>query len=477
MVALILLLAALATRAAVFGNPVIDHDDQFYVVVADRMLHGALPYVDIWDRKPIGLFLLYAAMRELGGEGIVQYQLAACLAVSATAFLVWWIARPLAGPGKALWAALLYLVYCLVFDGAAGQSPVFYNLLVASAALLIIRLRDRAGRGAVRAGELAFVGGIAMLLIGLAIQIKYTVVFEGAFFGLSLVFLAAAELRSRALTVGFACLWMACGLAPTAAAAAAYYHLGYFDAFAQANFISIFYRHERWLPSFGRLVATLAALVPLLYWANRGWRARVPSRPGSAKAFITAWSAVGLAAYLAFGSYYDHYALPLLLPLSLLAAMGAARATTWRTPWLTLLGVLALGAVAVGIRIYAVGNAGQVAALSRLVRQNLDGCLFVYEGDTILYKTTGACMESRYVFPSHLNAAKEQGALGVDAVAEVHRILARQPSVIVMADRDRGGATNFATRRLVTEAAARDYRLAGSAEVGAGRWLVYRLVR
>jgi hypothetical protein len=476
-VALIIGLCALATRAAVFGNPVIDHDDQFYVLVADRMLHGALPYVDIWDRKPIGLFLLYAAMRAMGGEGIVEYQLVACLAVSATAFLIWVLARPLAGAGKALWAALLYLVYCLVFDGAAGQSPVFYNVLVGSAALAIVRMRERGANGTLRPGQLALGGSLAMLLVGIAIQIKYTVVFEGAFFGLALVYLAATCVRSRVLLVILACLWMACGLAPTAAAAAAYYRLGQFDAFAQANFISIFYRQERWLPSFGRLLATLAALAPLFYWANRGWRARLDPQPGGAKGFVTAWSAVALIAYLAFGSYYDHYALPVLLPLSVLAAMGAASVPGWRASGLTLLGVLALGALAVGIRVYAVGNAAQVAALTRLVRQNLDGCLFVYEGDTILYKTTGACIESRYVFPSHLNAAKEQGALGVDPVAEVRRILARRPSVVVLQDRDRGGATNFATRQVVTQTLSHDYRLAGSAEVGAGRWLVYRLAR
>ena len=63
-----------------FGNPVIgsdEGDEQFYLLVGDRMLHGLLPYVDVWDRKPVGLFLVYAAIRLLGGEGIWQYQLAA----------------------------------------------------------------------------------------------------------------------------------------------------------------------------------------------------------------------------------------------------------------------------------------------------------------------------------------------------------------------------------------------------------------
>lgn len=62
-----LLVAAIALRASTFCDPFVNADEQFYLVVGDRMLHGLLPYVDIWDRKPIGLFLLYAGIRLLGG--------------------------------------------------------------------------------------------------------------------------------------------------------------------------------------------------------------------------------------------------------------------------------------------------------------------------------------------------------------------------------------------------------------------------
>ena len=79
---------ALLTRFQQFGNPIVHIDEQFYLLVGDRMLHGALPYVDIWDRKPIGLFLIYAAIRELGGSGILQYQLVATGFAIATALVV-----------------------------------------------------------------------------------------------------------------------------------------------------------------------------------------------------------------------------------------------------------------------------------------------------------------------------------------------------------------------------------------------------
>jgi hypothetical protein len=61
-------------RSPAYGDPDVNLDEEFYLVVADRMMHGAIPCVDIWDRKPIGLFLIYAATRLLGGDGFLQYQ-------------------------------------------------------------------------------------------------------------------------------------------------------------------------------------------------------------------------------------------------------------------------------------------------------------------------------------------------------------------------------------------------------------------
>ena len=55
----ILTAVAVAARAGTFGNPNIHVDEQFYLYVARRMLEGARPFVDVWYRKPIGLFALY----------------------------------------------------------------------------------------------------------------------------------------------------------------------------------------------------------------------------------------------------------------------------------------------------------------------------------------------------------------------------------------------------------------------------------
>ena len=70
-IAVVLLSVALVTRSPRIGDPAIAVDEQFYLLVADHIWHGALPYVDIWDRKPVLLFLIYAALRPLSPDGIV----------------------------------------------------------------------------------------------------------------------------------------------------------------------------------------------------------------------------------------------------------------------------------------------------------------------------------------------------------------------------------------------------------------------
>src|SRR3546814_14955164 len=95
---LLLLLAALIVRAPTFGNPVLHVDETFYFTVAREMLRGDLVHVDIWDRKPIGLFLIYLVPALAGVKlGILAYQALALAAVVATAALIVRLAKAVGG--------------------------------------------------------------------------------------------------------------------------------------------------------------------------------------------------------------------------------------------------------------------------------------------------------------------------------------------------------------------------------------------
>ena len=78
-------LVALVMRGATFGDPTVWIDEQLYVLIGQKMSEGELPYVDIWDRKPVGLFLLYAAIAGID-RSILAVQIASLLFAAGTAF-------------------------------------------------------------------------------------------------------------------------------------------------------------------------------------------------------------------------------------------------------------------------------------------------------------------------------------------------------------------------------------------------------
>ncbi len=417
---LVLILVGLACRLVTLGDPVIHVDEEFYVAVGTALRHGALPFVDVWDRKPVGLFLLYALPASLGfPAGIWAYQLMALASAVATARLIVAFARRAGFAPGALAGGVAYLLWLDLLGGQGGQAPVFYNLPMAAAAWLI------AGGG--RGRSVA-----AMALVGLALQIKYSVVFEGVFLGL---WALAAEWRRTgrvAATLAHGALLVAVALAPTAAVALFYAWAGQWPAFAFANFVSIFARHVNDRAEMIGNAAQLALVVsPVVAMAVAGARA-VATPPAR---FVRAWFIAALIGVLLFPPWFDHYGLPLLVPGCILAAgfLGAGR--RWVAPILV---AAAVGGQALVIG-HLVGRGGwhQFARLATAVGEG-PGCLYVYSGSTMLYVATHRCALSRYLAPAQLGRTREAGAVGVDQQAEIARIFARRPAVVVMRPLYRG---------------------------------------
>jgi hypothetical protein len=451
----LLLLVALALRGWDFGNPVIHVDEQYYLLVGDRLAHGARVYLDIWDRKPIGLFLLYAGFARVG-DGILAYQLGATLSATLTAAAIMAGGRRLgATPRGALLAAIAYLLWLPLLGGRGGQAPVFYNLPMALAALLTLRLPRlvAAERRATIAGQ----GALACLLAGVALQLKGSALFEGVFFGMAhLVAMrrsgtgwAGTALLGSGLALSGAALTLAAGGFYGAQGGAAW-HIWWF-----ANVDSIFLRPPYPLAqSLGRLAGIGATLSPLILAAALGLAGRLRGPRRDEAWLALGWGIAALIGFAAIGTFFDHYALPLLVPLCVAAA-----------PTLGAKPRVRVGALGLGLLLFAVeravipDDAPGARAVARAVAANSRGaCPYVFIGDTITYHLARSCLPTRYVFPNFLAYTTERGATGIDAGAEVRRILARRPPVIVTTDR-RLAIWNPASLAALKPVLARDYRV------------------
>ena len=464
---LLLALVALGLRVWDFGNPVIHVDEQFYLLVGERMWQGAVPFVDIWDRKPVGLFLIYAIAAAFPGDGILAYQLMATAAAIATAAVVRTASlRVGARPSGALLAGIAYLLWLPMLGGRGGQAPVFYNLLVALAALWTLSLPALAETG--RRGAIMRSGLIACLFAGIAIQVKYTAAVEGAFVGLAhLWWLRRAGARWGAVAAGVVA-FAAAGITPTAIAFAAYAAMGHAEAFWFANFSSIFLRAPYPPGELAmRLLGIAAQLSPLIACALLGWRLRPRPTPAPL-ALAYGWLIAALLGFAAIGTFFDHYALPLIAPLALLSA-----ATFGRRPR------AAVGAFGIGLllflaeRAFVADDAPGARETARLVALNARGeCPYVFIGDTITYQLSGTCLPTPYVFPNLLAYSTEQGATGIDEAAEVRRILSRRPPVIVTSTRTLA-IWNPGSLAAVKTAMRRDYRRVWSTPRSGWRTVLY----
>ena len=466
-----LLVLALLARGQTFGNPVLGFDEQFYLLVGDRMLQSAVPYVDIFDRKPIGLFLIYAAIRGLGGDGFLQYKLVACGFAALTAFVIYRGARSIGTGFAAGVAAALYLLWLDLMGGEGGQAEVFFNLPMAMAGLVTWESMRRREPG-VRPGVLA------MLLAGVAMQIKYTAVVEGVFFGCVLLWARYRSRGSLLAAAAVAPLWIGCALIPTVLAALAYWWMGALQPFVFANFLSISGRApDPVADQMAGLLKLGVLLLPLLLFAGLSWRWR-KSATVRVSGFPYLWLGASIAGVLLFASFLDpHYGMPVLVPVSIAAAPFFARARGTRlVAGLVLTAVLIGGQVGIALGKMHKGGRKQAMAVAVAARPHR-GCIYVYDGFPALYMLTRSCLPTRWAFPGHLNTRDEasEQALGVDPAAEVRRILATRPEVIVD-DWPAYALGNAETRALVEAALARDYHLTAKVATGTARYrLVYRL--
>lgn len=468
---------ALAFRLIMFGNPLVHVDEEFYLLVADRWNQGAMPFVDIWDRKPVGLFLLYRLFLLVPGNPVIVSQIFGVASTAATALVVQRLAREIARPPSAWLAGVVYIFAMPAFSCAFGQAPVFYNLLMALAALVLVDVWKRPD-----AAHLLGRGLGAMVLVGLAMQIKYSVVFEGVAFGLMLLARGWTDVWSWRRLALAGVVWATAALTPTLVAWGWFAGIGHGQDFLQANFLSILLRMPDGDASWFRLGTHLFALTP--FWLAvlvaphklAMPRARHPVVP----LVLRGWALAAVLGYLVFGTWYDHYVAPMLAPLAVLSAPVLARAIPAER-WFgrLLLAASAIGGLAVmGLQFKNHGSAAQFDELTQVIRREMHGgCFYQFDGEPALYRSVGACIPTRYAFSIHLNTWTEAPAIGVDAGREVARIMTTRPDVVMIGEWKAVNMPNHVTRAVVADFLAHDYERYSGFVLGTHHFGLYRLKR
>jgi hypothetical protein len=459
-IVLALALFTFFVRGAWIGDPNADVDEQLYSLIGNQMLHGAVPFVDLWDRKPWGLFALFAAFHAVGGAGSAAYQVGGALFTLAGAVMVFHLARVQADRMTAAAGGALYVVLCAINDAHSGNSEVFFIPMLIAMAMLV---RDPEHPRAVLRAVLA------MLIGGIALQIKYTAIPQCLFFGLWALWgqwqrgMKLWQLTALAGSFGIM------GLAPTLAVSAGYWAAGHWDEYVFANFISFFDR----LPSAtGRVQPVMLGYLAVqlsLSWlgiraAQRSWPTGLPRH----YVFAMLWLVSALATVYLPATVYRHYLAALVPATALLALPLFHREASAKINWPALLPAAVYLLIVPYQYWVSHENRSATFRLAEAITPHLDAragkCLLIFDGPTSLYGLTNSCLPTRLIYPDHLNNALEMNALEMRQEDEVRRILATRPPVIVTADLPLT-PQNFAAKDQVDAVIARDYRLLAKEEL------------
>jgi O-antigen/teichoic acid export membrane protein/4-amino-4-deoxy-L-arabinose transferase-like glycosyltransferase len=456
---LALLVLTVLFRSSTFFTAAADWDESVYLLVSRSLLEGHLPYTEVWDHKPPGIYVIFAGAQAVFGHSMLAIRLLSCLVVALTCVVLYKFGRSMTGGSQAagVAAAGLYGASSLLNGGLAANTEIFFAPLVALAFYGLLgapHLRLTSGR-------LLLVG----LLIGLALQIKYVVAFELlAIAGLVTWAYVSQRRPMRNLTV--AGLTMGAGvLSPAIATALVFTIGGRFTEYFQANFeANLRYTAEVAFSAteLSRAFAAQVAGNPIL-WASALLAPLclfLPSRRRIIRTetmvLLAVWLIAGLLGACLTRRYYPHYFLQVLAPLSLLSAVAFSSALQWQKavlPRLAFIGLLIIPLWVQTVQPLLVRSASSVyrwhasgvaelrdrpAAIARYLQGRISAADGVYVVDEapVIYYLLGVPAPTRYVLPHWLANPGFAKMAGVQPIAELETIMAQQPLYVVAKDAD-----------------------------------------
>lgn len=421
-------LLAVLLRVLSFHYSVIDHDESTYMVIAQELLKGKILYVDVWDTKPIGIFLLFAGIIKVFGHSIFIIRLFAAVFIGLTAgFLFLSIKRWGKKHGYALLAALLYIVSCSVHKWNYTANTEIFFLLFTAIALFFF-----SGK---KCPKNFFLSG---LFVGLGFVIKYFVLFDiAAFWIFYLVFYQKVHKTKQILLNTFS---MGVGFILPFASVFVYYYLGpHFDVFAFASFeLPLNY-----VNGFNPGKAISFFLEYHLVYAPFVFLFIVAIIKGNDKNIISfgvIWYLLVWIIVLLPGKFFHHYYFQLVLPMAFIAP----EAFNTKTKTEAFINKHKIAIVSIFITAFLIWNiAFQYTAFikkhdqQRVVAEYLNVELSKKETiycnySSIIYYLTKKSPPQKYIHNTLMSKQEHIDAIGVNVDHEAKRILKAEPDVMVI---------------------------------------------
>jgi len=310
---LIFLFASLGLRFFSFFPSVLGHDESTYMIIGRDILNGKKLYTDVFDTKPVGIFLFYEGLEFLFGSSIFLKRLVFALIVGVTSYFIFNVSKKLFKGNKvAVASAFIYIFYTSLWNyhGRSPNTELLFNLFTIVGLFFFLKPKPIT----------FFLGGLS---IGIGFMVKYLVLFDIFAFLLYFFVLEMKALKRGAfLNVFTRYLLASLGFLLPFATTNLYFWLG-------ENFNDFYYityelpRNYGSSPSIKRytimLLEFFGKFLPITFFVYYTVFRKNKNFSIPHKWFLAFWVICVLAAMYVPGKEMSHYTIQLMLPFSLIA--------------------------------------------------------------------------------------------------------------------------------------------------------------
>lgn len=443
-----------------FFDSVIDRDESLYFLIAHSFLNGIPPYVEVWDNKPPGIFILFSLSILIFGDSITSIRILACLSVASTSYFLYKIAKLISKNNEkiGLLAGILYLVFSLSNNGVAANAEILFAPFVALAFYLLFK--DTKYR--------SFTFFIIGVLLGIAMQIKYVVLMDFIAF---LVIVSTRlffktnkgnKLKTTLIKVySFSILGF---ILPFLLTIIYFITVGHFDEYFYATLISnskyidatAFYLRNL-LSALGIQIYTdfplyLCLILSLIYIKSSK---EISLKDKMNLGNLICWFSFTFLATLVSKRFIGHYYLQLLPPLCLISSYIIVKTVNKQTIKSKRDIFLISVSILIGlITLYPHLQKNTKLVLDRYIKQTYseekevlianyikkqispNDYIYIINYQPIIYYLVSAKLPTKYVFPSHLISYYSE-ITGINPVEELTSIMNKKPLYVLLDEEER----------------------------------------
>ncbi len=431
---------SLVMRFFSFYPSVIDHDESTYIIIADALRRGQVYLRDIFDTKPIGIFVLFAIFQTFFGKTIIAIRFITAIWIGITGWMIFKThhlflennAKTIFNPAP-LASGTIYVFMTSMFTlyGLSPNTELFFNLFTITSLYIILRHK---GIG------WYFLAG---LLLGLGFIIKYVVLFDAIALGLFFIWQQVLAKKSWSYWLMRCVVMGAAFLIPFLVIWGYYRSLGLNDTFLFYSFeLSGRYMIKNgWHDYLSYILNSFRSFLPVLIffiYCLFHWRTTGPALPFLA----LLWGVLDLIVILLPGKFFPHYFIQLMVPLSLLAGsffdprrspgkmLSWIRKPTIGYPLMVLIVVLSM----IFHKKIFYDKKDYPREVAAYLNQRLQPGDVLYTGDYhhIIYLLTGTHSPTPYLHSSLLWLPENSKALNINADDEMNKILLQKPRFILI---------------------------------------------